>query len=683
MSRADQHADEPAFVGRRHEVAQVRRMLSGTRLLTLTGTGGVGKTRLARRVAQALRPKYPDGVEIVELATLESGDLLASAVAGALGLRYVGPDPMAALADYLSDKRMLLVLDNCEHLLQDCAVLADRLLRRSPRLRILATSRQTLGVGGEQVLAVPPLSVPEAGKPLRDVERHDSVRLFLERAAAAQPGVTLGARDAAVLTRLARRLEGLPLAIELAAARLRTRGLEQLAGELDERLDVLRGDPAVLPRHRTVRATIDWSFDLCSPAEQRLWARLSMFPGGADLDGAEAVCAGDGIDVADVIDLLAGLVDKSVLAGEHSAPGLRYRMLESLRAYGAEQLEPKETRALHGRYLEHYHALAENHRIDVLAPDQFERLQLVLGELPNLRAALELGLSDPRTAVKELETATSLWGYWLAAGSFTEGRYWLERGLNLVPSGIARGMALWVDCMIALRQRDLATALRRLEECHSLARRPGNESVLPFAIRTAGVAAFSTGDPRRGLALLEESLDLYRAAGDLSGVGFSLYYAATYGAAEDPERAARFGEEFLALCEAHHAVVSRGYAQLSLGIAAWNQGDCRRAEALVSEAAEFTREIDDRWCLTQCLEVLSWTACARGDHQRAAWLLGAAHALWQAVEASPDGLWYHAMWHERCVEQSRDRLGDRAFTALFRDGARHGLESTTPYAVGA
>ncbi|WP_214317475.1 ATP-binding protein [Nonomuraea sediminis] len=685
MSRADRHADEAPFVGRRHEAAQVRRMLYGARLLTLTGTGGVGKTRLARRVAEALAHKYPDGVEVIELAGLESGHLLATAVATALGLRNAGSDPLAALVVFLSDKRMLIVLDNCEHLLEDCAVLADRLLRGAPRLRILATSRQTLGVPGEQVLAVPPLSVPEAGGPRRDIARHDAVRLFLERAATALPGFSLDAGNATCVVRLAQRLEGIPLAIELAAARLRTRPLEQVVGELDERFDVpISGSPSGLSRHRTLRATMDWSFELCSEAEQRLWARLSIFPGGTDLDTAEAVCAGDGIELADVVDLLAGLVDKSVLAGEPWEAGLRYRMLESIRAYGAERLEREEARALRARYLDHYLDLARSNRIDEIGPNQLDHVRVILAEVPNLRAALELCFSAPGTATKGLETATALWGYWLLAGSFTEGRYWLERGLDLVPAGTARGMALWVDCMFALRQGDLEAALPRIEECRTLARRPGNESVLPFAVRTAGVAAFSTGDPERGLALLEESLALHRAAGDLDGAAFSLYYAAMFGAAQDPVRAAASAEEFLALCEAHHAVVSRGYAQLSLGITAWNQGDWRRAEELVSEAAEFTREVGDRWCLAQCLEVLAWAACAREDHQRAAWLLGAAHALWQAIEVSPAGLSPQAFWHERCTEQARRHLGERAFTATFRDGARHSLEpGTAVYAVGA
>ncbi|MGW5683574.1 ATP-binding protein [Nonomuraea sp. NPDC003754] len=674
----DPPAEASRFVGRRHEVAEARRMLSRTRLLTLTGTGGVGKTRLAFRVAESLERAYKDGVEVVELATLEAGDLLAATVAAALGLRDVGPDPATMLVDYLADKRILLVLDNCEHLLEDCARLVDLLLRGAPRLRILATSRQAMAVGGEQVMVVPSLSVPDDGAlPPRDIARHDAVRLFMDRAASVWPGFSLDTGNAAAVARLARRLEGIPLAIELAAMRLRTVPLEQLTRELEERFDVpAEGSPSALPRHRTLRATMDWSFELCSPAEQRLWARMSMFAGGADLDTAEAVCAGDGIDPVEVIDLVAGLVDKSVLVTEHGEAGVRYRMLESIRAYGAERLEPGEATALRGRYIDHYRDVTEGRRIDRLVPDQLDRYRFLGRELPNVRVALELCLSAPGTAATALDIASSMWSYWMLAGSPTEGRYWLRRGLDQVPGeGRTRAIALCTDSMLALRQGDLDAATPRLEECRAMAQLAGNESVLPLVLRASGLAAFSTGDARRGQALMEQALAIHRAAGDLAGVTVDLYYTAAYGSMEDPARAAVIGEEVLALCEAHGAILWRAYAQLSLAIAAWNLDDWHRAEELASEAAEFTRGVNDRWGLTQCLELLAWTACARGDHRRAARMLGAAHTLWQAVDSSPTRLWYQATWHERCVERTRQELGEREFAAAFRDGARQALTS--------
>ncbi|WP_113701387.1 ATP-binding protein [Nonomuraea lactucae] len=680
------HPSEPSrFVGRRHELSVARRMLSRTRLLTLTGTGGVGKTRLALRLAENVRGLYKDGVEVVELATLEAGDLLGPTVAAALGLRDEATDSTTLLVDFLSDKRMLLILDNCEHLLDDCANLVDRMLRSAPRLRVLATSRQTLGVYGEQVLSVPSLSVPDPGDSTRDIARHDAVRLFVDRASSVWPGFVLDAGNAASVARLAQHLEGIPLAIELAAARLRSLPLEQVTRELDECMNVPDvGTSIALPRHRTLRATMDWSFRLCSPGEQRVWARLSIFPGGVGLDSAEVVCSGEGIDAHDVFDLLSGLVDKSIVVGERWEGGVRYRMLDSIRAYGADQLEADEARALRWRYIRHYRELMERNRIDMVVPDQIERYRVVQRELPNARAALEMCLDGPGMASVGLGIAAAMWGFWLLAGSFTEGRYWLERGLQQVPVlDSDRATALWVDAMLALRQGDPDAATPRVEECHVIARRVEDEHVLPYAVRVSGVLTYAHGDPDRGLELMEEALALHRAAGDLTGVVFALYYLAAYGSVQDPDKSAALGEELLALCEAHHAEVTRGYAQLSLGLAAWNQGDPHRADALVSEAAEFTEKVNDRWCLTQCLEVLAWTAGGRGDHRRAAWLLGAAHAMWQAADASPRRLQYHAVWHERCEDEARRALGERAFKAAFDDGARQRLAHTIMDAISA
>ncbi|MCK2215838.1 LuxR family transcriptional regulator [Actinomadura sp. ATCC 31491] len=674
------------FVGRRHELSVARRMLHTSRLLTLTGAGGVGKTRLALKIAETLRPAFQD-VEVVELGGLAAGEPLEAAVARALGVDPGGGEPARALADHLSGRRTLLVLDDCEHVRDACARLVDLLLRAAPRLRVLATSRQTLGVYGEQVLTVPALPVPEPGQTLRETARLDAVRLFVERAATVRPGFTLNPDNVACVTRLVRRLEGVPLAIELAAARLRTAPLEELARRLEERpgapADVLAADvPAALPRHRTLRATLDWSFGLCSEPERRLWARLSAFPGDIGLEAAEAVGAGGGIEEPEVVDLLAGLVDKSVLAGEPRDDGMRYHMLESLRAYGAERLEPADRGRVLARYVHHHRDLVERHRIDRAVPDQLERFRLLRAELPNVRAALEAGLARGPLHEVELGTASALWCFWLLSGEPAEGRRWLERGLALAPEdGVARATALWADGMLALRQGDLAGAGPRLAECLELARRAGNESVLPHAIRAAGVEACTAGDPPRGMELLREALGRFRAADDVDGVLCTLQFAAVYGSVADPEQAAGFGEELLELCERHHAVVSRAYAQLALGVARWCLGDCPGAEGLVRAAAEFTGGIGDRWGLTQCLEVLAWAQGARGRHEVAAGLLGAASSLWRGAGVAPERLCYHAAAHERCAEEARRALGPRAFSGAFHSGARLGPERAMGYAA--
>ncbi|MBT2230072.1 NB-ARC domain-containing protein [Nonomuraea sp. NEAU-A123] len=675
--------DIPGLIGRRHEMSAVRRMLGGTRLLTLTGTGGVGKTRLAMQVAKALRRTFAHGVELVELASLEDSDLLEPTVAAALGLREMAPSSMTTLVNYLADRRMLLVLDNCEHLLEACAHLTGSLLRGAPRLRILATSRQALGVYGEQVLNVPPLSVPDPGAAIRDILRHDAVRLFAERAAQVQPEFAVDTANAETVARLSQRLEGIPLAIELAAVRLRTTPVEQLMRELDQHFEVPAANaPSPLPRHQSLRGTLDWSFGLCSAAEQRLWSRLSMFAGGIELEAAEAICSGAEIDQPDVIDLITGLVDKSVLIAQQRELGVRYHMLESIRAYGRERLTSAETKVLGSRYIEHYRRVVERHRLDRLSPRQLEGLRTLQLESPNVRVALDLCFGRAGRPAVGLEIASALWIFWIIAGSITEGRHWLERGLRLVPeASTERANALWVDGLLALHQGDLKTAMPRLAECHDVARRLGDTSALAFATQVSGIAAFSAGDPKQGLALLEEARAGHLAGGDIDAASINLFYAAAYGSAEVPELGISLSERFLALSEARQAQVSRGYALFALGIAAWNQGDWRRTESLMREATESRSLINDRWGLTQCLEVLAWTACAQGRYERAARILGAAHPLWRAMGASPTRLFPHVRGHEQCMARAREELGGRVFSAVFRQGSRLGVERAITYAI--
>ncbi|MET7336524.1 AAA family ATPase [Nonomuraea sp. NPDC005650] len=682
-----QQGEACGFVGRRHEISQVRRLLATTRLLTLTGVGGVGKTRLARRVSELLPRRYRDGVRLVELATIDDEDLLAPAVAAALGIQDRTPDLAALLIEHLADKQLLLVLDNCEHLLGACARLVQQLLRGTVRLQILATSRQSLGVYGERVLPVPSLPTPQPGDSTRDIARRDAVRLFVERAATIRPGFLVDAANAQAIARLARRLDGIPLAIELAAVRLRATSVEDLVNELDERLETPalsagEAGPGTLARHQTLRATMDWSFGLCSCGERQLWERLSMFPGGVDVETAEAVCPGQGLAREDVLDLMMGLVDKSILCGaEPHGAGARHRMLETIRAYGREQMPAAEAEALRERYIDHYRRLVERLRVDRVEPGQTDHYLRLKPELPNVRVALDLCFARPGDAPAGLEIASVLWAGWLLSGALGEGRHWLKRGLALVPgSSVIRAMGLWADGLLAHYQGDPAGAADA-RECLVLARRLGDETALAFALQLSGVAALCAGDAEGGLTLLEEARTRHWARGDIHAAAVTLYLAALFGAMMSPDRAAGYGDELVTLCENRDASLFRAYALYAVGMARWEQGDWQETEAKMREVAAFWAAADDRWGLTQCLEVLAWTAGARGRHERAARLLGAAHLLWEAVASSPMRLRYQARSHQECAERARRALGAQAFTAAFRDGTRRELFRAVAYAL--
>lgn len=408
-------AELTSFVGRRDEAADVRRLLSAGRLLTLTGPGGVGKTRLAGHVAGQVARAFPDGVWLVPLAALSDEAFVPHAVNDVLGVRNetVRP-PLEILVDHLRGRRLLIVLDNCEHLLRSCAVLAGTVLAATEGVRILATSRHRLGLAGEQLFEVPPLPAPAPEELTPSaVESFPALRLFADRAAAVVPGFTVGEANQQAVARLCRRLDGLPLAIELAAVRVRALGVEQLVERLDDRYQLLTcGSPTSEPRHRTLRSAVDWSHELCTPQEQLVWAWLSVFVGGFDLAAAEAVCAGadagsrEEIAPCAVLDAVAGLVDKSVLVREEHAGQVRYRLLVSLRDYGLEKLndlgEATDTRR---RHRDHFARLGAEYEQAWFGPDQAEITERLRIDQDNFRAALDFCLTTPGEAQHGLRLA--------------------------------------------------------------------------------------------------------------------------------------------------------------------------------------------------------------------------------------------------------------------------------------
>ncbi|KAK1177558.1 LuxR family transcriptional regulator [Streptomyces sp. NBS 14/10] len=674
------------MVGRANELTEARRLLGRTRLLTLTGVAGVGKSRLALGVADLVRGDFPDGVWTAELTALEDPSLLPQTVASAVGLRDQAARPaVEVLGDHLRDKRALLLLDNCEHLIEPCALLADRLLRRAPRLCLLVTSREPLRVEGEAVLWVPSLPVPEPHRrhSPQTLARYPAVQLFVARAARVSPSFTLDAHNGDAVALLCGRLDGLPLAIELAAVGLRTLSPDQVLDQLDQWLEPVAGESAAgertageagatRARHQSLGAAVDWSFDLCSPAERTLWARVSVFAGDFGLPAAEEVCAGDGVEREDVLDLVAGLVDKSILVREDRGDEVRYRLLETIRRYGRARLAGYgQVAALRRRHRDWYRALVREAEGQWLTARQEEWLTRLRGELANLRTALEFCCAEPGEARAGLEIAAGLWPHWICGGSLAEGRHWLEQALWLAPEdSVARGTALWVDAWLAALQGDTASALPRLDECRELALRLGHEPTLVRATQHRGALALYEGDFPRAIRLIEKALEGHRAARDRNGMMTALYQLTMACALSGDARAAVYGEECLALCEAAEAQWARSYALWALGLHTWHSGDRRRATALVRDALRTRWVVRDGWGMALCLEVLAWTAAFGGQPGHGARLMGAADAMWSSMGTSPSGFRHLAAVHDEVATRLRTDLGTRAYAAAYRAGAR-------------
>jgi len=468
-------ADVTSFVGRKHELAAVKRLLPNTRLLTLTGMGGVGKTRLALRAAADLRRGFVDGVWLIELAGLQDGALVTQTVFSALGLHdRAAAGSVANLVEFLAPRQLLLIVDNCEHVLADCAQLTTELLRACPGLRILATTRQALGVAGEHTLVVPPLALPGEHEVMvaERLRTYDAVELFAERAAAVRPGFVVDESNCEAVAAVCWRLEGVPLAIELAAGRLRALSAQQLLERLDDRFRVLTGGSrTALPRQQTLRALIDWSYELCSAGEQLLWARLSAFADGFDLDAVEEVCTSPELPVERVLDLVAGLVDKSVLVAEERAGRVRYQLPETLREYGLELLDSSgETIDVLRRHEEWCHRLAKQTQDEWAGPNQVEWFGRLQSDHGNVRAALTFCIENPVEAERGIEMVAAMRYYWLTSGRLREGQRWMHRLLSVAPETAAfRARGLYVAGYLDLMLSDFASADVHLKEARTLA----------------------------------------------------------------------------------------------------------------------------------------------------------------------------------------------------------------------
>ncbi|MGW0943239.1 LuxR C-terminal-related transcriptional regulator [Streptomyces sp. NPDC002623] len=648
------------FVGRKREVAEVRHAVATARLLTLTGVGGMGKTRLALEVAAEFCEEFADGVWVVDLAPVRVSSAVADAVAAALGVPDTGTRPvLEQLAGYLAGRQALIVLDNCEHLVDACAELAMLLLSAAAGLRMVATSRQTLGITGEHVFDVPPLAPDEA------------VELLQARTSAVRPEFRVTDANRAQVFRLCADLDGLPLAIELASARLRTLTVDQVADRLEDRFTLLtNGCRIAPPRQRTLRALVDWSWELCSPVERLLWNRLSVFAGTFGLDAAEEVCAGEGIEAYEVLDLLDRLVAQSVvLIGE--VEGLpRYRLLETVRQYGRERLaasggEEKRLR----RHRDFVLALAERVDKGWYGPGQVENLTRLRAEHGNLLVALDCD-ADPQA---RLRLAAALAFHWCVGGFLGEGRRQFDRALAgaFEPTQV-RARALVCAAWVALSQGDLAVADQWLDEADEIGEQLGDPALLADVRGFRGVSAHFRGQVGEAMTRYEGTLATLTALGDERGAaGWLLALACLQAYVGDP-RAAETGRHLITAAEATGERWGRAQVLLALGFDAWQRDDQEETRARARAALESMRGFNDHSAVARMLEVLAWATASAGDREQAARLLGTAGTMWRdagtAITAFDPRMAEH---HTRCEAEVIAALGPAAYEKAFAEGGMH------------
>ncbi|MGW4340862.1 protein kinase domain-containing protein [Rhodococcus koreensis] len=685
-----------SFVGRRRELSEAKETLSTSRLLTLTGIGGVGKTRLALRVAADVRRGFADGVRLVELAELRDESLLLDVVAAALGVRDRSARPLEdVVAEFLAARHLLLVVDNCEQVVDAVAALVEMLLHTCPELRVVATSREPLGIGGEAVLRVPPLTVPDPDHPpsLRALPRYEAVTLFAERAAAAVPGFEVTDDSAVTVSRICRRLDGLPLPIELAAARLRAMSPAQILQRLTDRYALLtvgsRGAPT---RQQTLRLCIDWSYELCTPREQQLWARLSVFAGSFELDAAEEICGAD-VSPDEVLDVVASLVDKSILIREDAGAVVRFRMLETLRDYGRKKVPPAESRSLRRRHRDWYQQLVSQVGAEWISPRQLGWIARLEREQPNLREAMGFAVSEEAEAEAASEAseeseaglriASGLFPFWLCRGLLSEGRHWLDRALTRRPGRptAARIEALYADSVLADVQGDLTAGGVLVAQAQVLAERMIDPVARTRVAQARGMLALFSGDLPLACTDLEDALTVFRARGDLAQqVWILMSLGLAYELWGQTPRAVACHQQVLDLTQAHGESVNRSYSLWAMGVAVLQQGDRGRAAGLLEECLRLTRRVDEPLTAAVALEALAWIADAENRAERAAVLLGAAEALSRSVGSSSVMLKL-LVRHEECERRAHRALGERAFAVAKQAGAGLSFADAVAYAL--
>jgi len=669
-----------SFIGREKEMAEVRRHLAEARLLTLTGSGGAGKTRLALQVAADVMEGFRDGTWLVELASVTDGSLVPQAVASVLQVTETqGNSLTATILSWLAGKSLLLLLDNCEHLVQPCAELVETMLRASPKLKILATSREALAIAGETAWLVPSLALTDSASleaPGVDVRalvaQSEAVRLFVDRAVAAQPSFSLTDRNASAVAQICRRLDGIPLAIELAAARVKALSAEQIAARLDDRFRFLTGGSrTALPRQQTLQALIDWSHSLLTDAERLLLRRLSVFLGGWTLASAETVCAGDGLEPSQVLDLLSQLLNKSLVAVENLEGESRYRLLETIRQYARGKLfDSGETPRVADRHLSYFLGFAEEAEPRLSSSDQLAWLDRLQTEHDNLRAAIEWSRAGTAETAASLRLVGALWQFWYIRGFISEGRRHLQQALaenTRAPAGM-RARALTGASLLAHVQGDYARAPVLIEESIALSRQSGDKKELMAALGVASILAEYREDYERGKLMQEEGLALARELQDKAGIARALVRLGNLRLSDPDEhgQARALIEEGRALYEDldHRSGIALSLRLLALAYSV--DGDDDRATSLMQQGVTLSRALGDKGGIAFCNLGLALIAIKRGDYITAKGLSQEAYAQ------------YHDVGNKWGIAGSQVFLGYLA----VRDGDYHGAAALARKSLG-
>jgi predicted ATPase len=677
-----------SFVGREREIVEVKRLLGDARHVTLTGSGGAGKTRLALQVAADMLDGYANGVWLAEFAPIADQALVPKTVASALSVpEQPGRDMIETLVGALRPKSLLLVLDNCEHLVAACADLVTALLRACPQMRILATSREGLGVPGETLWRVPSLSVPQDIHHLpraQELVLYDAVRLFVDRAMATVPGFAVTSENARAVVQVCQRLDGIPLAIELAAARVKVLAVEQIAARLDDRFRLLTGGSrTALPRQQTLRAAMDWSYDLLSQKERAVLRRLSVFAGGCTLEAAQAVCAGKRMKEHEILDLLTQLVDKSLVSAETLGGEVRYRMPETVRQYGQDRLvasgEAVEVRTRHRTW---YLGVAERAEARIRGREDIMWLNRLEVEHDNLRAAPGWSTTEQEDAEIRLRLVAALWMFWEQHTHWGEGSKWLETALagSREIRSTARVNALRGAGLLAYRRGDYAKAMALHEESLALAQELRDETGIARALTWRGNVLMSQGDVDAATVLFEESLELSRKLEDKWWTAIVL---AQMGAVA--RRKGNYAKS-VALCEESPAIFRTAagkrqvaYALRLTGHAVRLQGSLERAAGLYRESLTMFGETGDKWVATEGIEGLALIASAQGRSERAGRLFGAAEAARETFGITmprPEAGDQEHFW-----AAIRERPAETAFAAAWAEGRAMTLEQAIEYAL--